>query len=203
MCIRDSVSIWDKAGKKNLFHDKKGELGMSTLAYSFLGGVLHNADSLAAIFNPAVNSYKRIDATVTLSGATWSPNAISYTGNNRTHMVRIPEAGRFEVRLADGATNPYLLQAGLLAAGLDGIAESRDPGQRLDINMYTDGHKLKRVRKLPLNLLDAIRLFDKSKTARAAFGDQLVNAYVKLKLQDWQAYSTAISDWERSTTLDC
>ncbi len=197
------VSIWDKAGKKNLFHDKKGELGMSTLAYSFLGGVLHNADSLAAIFNPAVNSYKRIDATVTLSGATWSPNAISYTGNNRTHMVRIPEAGRFEVRLADGAANPYLLQAGLLAAGLDGIAESRDPGQRLDINMYTDGHKLKRVRKLPLNLLDAIRLFDKSKTARAAFGDQLVNAYVKLKLQDWQAYSTAISDWERSTTLDC
>ena len=176
---------------------------MSTLAYSFLGGVLHNADSLAAIFNPAVNSYKRIDATVTLSGATWSPNAISYTGNNRTHMVRIPEAGRFEVRLADGAANPYLLQAGLLAAGLDGIAESRDPGQRLDINMYTDGHKLKRVRKLPLNLLDAIRLFDKSKTARAAFGDQLVNAYVKLKLQDWQAYSTAISDWERSTTLDC
>jgi glutamine synthetase len=197
------VSIWDKAGKKNLFHDKKGELGMSALAYSFLGGILHNADSLAAIFNPAVNSYKRIDATVTLSGATWSPNAISYTGNNRTHMVRIPEAGRFEVRLADGAANPYLLQAGLLAAGLDGIAESRDPGQRLDINMYTDGHKLKRVRKLPLNLLDAIRLFDKSKAARAAFGDQLVNAYVKLKLQDWQAYSTAISAWERSTTLDC
>ncbi len=65
---------------------------------------------------------------------------MTYGGNNRTHMIRIPDAGRFELRLADGAANPYLLQAGLLAAGLDGIAERRDPGQRLDINMYTEGH---------------------------------------------------------------
>jgi len=197
------VSLWDKAGKKNLFHDAKGVLGLSKLAYSFLGGVLHSADALAAIFNPTINSYKRIDATVTLSGATWSPNAISYSGNNRTHMVRVPDPGRFELRLMDGATNPYLQQAGVLVAGLDGIENKRDPGKRLDINMYTDGHLLRRIRRLPLNLLDAVRLFDKSKVVRAGFGDELTSAYVKLKLNDIRTAAAHISDWERERTLDC
>ena len=196
------VSVWDKAGKKNLFHDRKGELGLSRLAYQFLGGVLNSADALGAIFNPTVNSYKRIDASVTTSGATWSPNAISYSGNNRTHMVRIPDEGRFELRLMDGAANPYLLQAGVLVAGLDGISNKRDPGKRLDINMYTDGHRLKGLRRLPLNLLDAIRTFDKSKVIRNGFGDDFVNAYVKLKENEWKSYSGAISQWERDHTLD-
>jgi glutamine synthetase len=196
------VSVWDKSGSVNKFLDDGDEMGLSKLAYQFLGGVMHNADSLAAIFNPTVNSYKRIDATVTLSGATWSPNAISYSGNNRTHMVRIPDPGRFELRLMDGAANPYLLQAGVLAAGLDGIANQRDPGQRLDINMYTEGHKIRRIRRLPLNLLDAVRLFDKSKVLREAFGDEMVSSYVKLKLEDWRSYATTISQWERDHTLD-
>ena len=196
------VSVWDKSGSVNKFLDDGDEMGLSKLAYQFLGGVIHNADSLAAIFNPSVNSYKRIDATVTLSGATWSPNAISYSGNNRTHMVRIPDPGRFELRLMDGAANPYLLQAGVLAAGLDGIHTDRDPGQRLDINMYTEGHKMRRIRRLPLNMLDAVRLFDKSKVLREAFGDELVSSYVKLKLEDWRNYATTISQWERDHTLD-
>ena len=197
------VSVWDKTGKKNLFHDPKGELGLSKLAYAFLGGIVNSADTLAAVFNPTVNSYKRIDATVTLSGATWSPNAISYSGNNRTHMIRIPDPGRFELRLMDGAANPYLLQAGVLMAGLDGIANKRDPGKRLDINMYEEGHRLKRIRRLPLNLLDAVRLFDKSKVLRDGLGDELVDAYVKLKLEEWKSYSTTLSQWERDNTLDC
>ncbi len=196
------VSVWDKSGNENKFSDDSDEMGLSKLAYQFLGGIMHNADALAAVFNPTVNSYKRIDATVTLSGATWSPNAISYSGNNRTHMVRIPDPGRFELRLMDGAANPYLLQAGVLAAGLDGVDNDRDPGQRLDINMYTEGHKLRRIRRLPLNLLDAVRLFDKSKVLREAFGDELVSSYVKLKLEEWRSYATTISQWERDHTLD-
>jgi glutamine synthetase type III len=196
------VSIWDKAGKKNLFHDAKGELGLSKMAYNFLGGVLHSADALTAVFNPTVNSYKRINAAVTTSGATWSPNAISYTGNNRTHMVRIPDEGRFELRLMDGAANPYLLQAGIILAGLDGVENKRDPGKRLDINMYTEGHRLRRVRRLPLNLLDAVRIFDSSKVVRSGFGAEFVDAYVKLKLDEWKSYSGAISQWERDHTLD-
>ena len=197
------VSLWDGAGRKNLFHDPKGELGISKLGYHFLGGILHNADSMCAIFNPTVNSYMRIDATVTLSGATWSPSAISYSGNNRTHLVRIPDEGRFELRLMDGSANPYLLQAGVLAAGLDGIENKRDPGKRLDINMYTEGARLRRIKRLPLNLLDGLRLFDKSKVARASLGDELVNSYVKLKLEEWRSYSTSLSKWELDHTLDC
>ncbi|HIF81960.1 MAG TPA: type III glutamate--ammonia ligase [Gammaproteobacteria bacterium] len=197
------VSVWDKTGQNNLFEDSSDEMGLSTTAYHFLGGVLHNAQALTAIFNPTVNSYKRIDAQVTTSGSTWSPNAVTYGGNNRTHMVRIPDRGRFELRLMDGAANPYLLQAGVLAAGLDGVENKRDPGKRLDINMYTDGHKIRGLRRLPANLLDAVRLFEKSKVLRSGLGDALVDSYSKLKYQDWRSYSSAISQWERDHTLDC
>ncbi|MEM8688074.1 MAG: type III glutamate--ammonia ligase, partial [Pseudomonadota bacterium] len=113
------VSLWDKKGKKNHFHDAKGELGISESGYHFLGGIMHSAMAMTAITNPTVNSYKRLNAPVTESGATWSPNTVTYGGNNRTHMVRIPDDGRFEVRLADGAVNPYLMPAALLAAGRD------------------------------------------------------------------------------------
>ncbi len=197
------ISVWDMTGKKNLFLNKRDEMGLSKLAYQFIGGVLHNADSMAAMFIPSVNSYKRIDAAVTSSGATWSPNAITYSGNNRTHMIRIPDAGRFEIRLMDGATNPYLLQAAVVAAGLDGATNKRDPGKRVDLNMYTEQHKLKKLRKLPANLLDAIRLLDNSKVARSAFGDEFIDSYVKLKNEEWQRFMREISPWERNHTLDC
>lgn len=194
------VSVWRDG--VNLFDDPAGELGMSALSYEFLGGVLHSAADLCAIFNPTVNSFKRINAAITASGATWSPNTITYTGNNRTHMVRIPEAGRFEFRLMDGATNPYLAPAAILMAGLDGIAGKRDPGKRLDINMYTDGHKVKNVKRLPLNLLDALRLFSASKVARTGFGDAVVDSYVKLKMESWNQFMSHASAWERLHTLD-
>jgi glutamine synthetase len=197
------VSVWDKTGKKNLFLNKRDEMGLSKLAYQFIGGVLHSADAMAAIYIPTVNSYKRVDAAVTSSGATWSPNAITYSGNNRTHMVRIPDVGRFEIRLMDGATNPYLLQAAVVAAGLDGIRNKRNPGKPVDLNMYTEQHKLKKVRKLPANLLDAIRLLDASKVARAGLGDELIDSYVKLKHEEWQRFTRSVSAWERDHTLDC
>ncbi len=164
---------------------------------------MHSADAFSALFTPTVNSFKRLNASVTLSGATWSPNAISYSGNNRTHMVRVPDPGRFELRLMDGAANPYLLQAGVLAAGLDGMANKRSPGKRLDVNMYEEGRRIRRIRRLPLNLLDAVRLFDKSKVARAALGDELVSSYVKLKLEEWASYGRTLSQWELDHTLDC
>ena len=197
------ISVWDKTGKKNLFLDKKEELGLSKTGYHFLGGIVNNADKMAAIFNPTVNSYKRINGSVTLSGATWSPSSITWAGNNRTHMVRVPGPGRFELRLMDGASNPYLLQAGSLMLGLDGVINKRDPGKRLDINMYTEGHKAGKVKKLPLNLLDSIRIFESSKVIREGFGDQFVDSYVKLKNKEWNSYSKNLSQWERDTTLDC
>jgi len=197
------VSLWDMEGRKNRFMHKTDEMGLSKLAYSFLGGIVHSADSMAALFIPTINSYKRIDADVTSSGATWAPNAITYSGNNRTHMIRIPDPGRFELRLMDGAANPYLLQAGVIASGLDGMANKRDPGKRLDINMYTDSHKIRNLRRLPANLLDAVRLFDASKVARSAFGNEFVDSYVKLKMDEWKRFTRSVTPWERDHTLDC
>jgi glutamine synthetase len=195
------VSLW--AEGCNLFADAEGALGLSPLGYHFIGGVLAHAEALCALTNPTVNSYKRINAPVTTSGATWAPNTVTYGGNNRTHMIRIPDAGRFEFRLADGAANPYLLQAGLLAAGLEGIAAGRDPGPRLDINMYTHGHTVPDARRLPLNLLDALRAFEGSATLRAALGEEFSRGYLALKTQEWHEFGRHLSAWERATTLDC
>jgi glutamate---methylamine ligase len=197
------VSLWDKTGKRNLFDDPKGELGLSKLAYRFLAGVLHHAEALCAFTNPTVNSYKRINAPVTRSGSTWSPNTVTYGGNNRTHMIRIPEAGRFELRLPDGAANPYLMQAAILAAGLDGITADRDPGKRLDIDMYVEGHKVKNARRLPATLFDALQALDKNHMLREALGGEFVDSYIKLKLADWNAFMGDVTAWERDTTLDC
>jgi len=197
------VSLWSSKDGGCLFADAKDEMGLSKAAYHFIGGVIHSAEGLCAITNPVVNSYKRINAPPTLSGATWSPNAVTYAGNNRTHMIRIPDTGRFELRLPDGAANPYLMPAALMAVGLDGIAAERDPGKRLDINMYTEGHKAKNAKKLPLNLLDALRALEKSTVLKNALGATTVASYLKLKHEDWNAYSRHLTDWERQTTLDC
>jgi len=194
-----------------LFLDKGDKLGIKRLAYNFLGGILHSAEALSAFFNPSINSYRRIDAPVTTSGATWSPSKISYTGNNRTHMIRIPDPGRFELRLMDGSANPYLLQAGVIAAGIDGIEKKRDPGQPLHINMYTDGNNYPNLKKLPSNLEDALEHLSKNEVLIEALGEKIVTSYLKLKEQELKEFNSRetfskkepITDWEKTNTLDC
>lgn len=193
------VSLW--RDDTNLFDDGSDELGLTSQARWFIGGMLVHAPALCALTNPTVNSYKRINAPPTLSGATWSPNAISWGANNRTHMIRIPGPGRFEYRLGDGAANPYLLQAAILAAGLDGIAKQCEPGRHLDVNMYTATSI--NVPRLPLNLLDSIRAFEASEMLREALGDEFCDGYIKLKRQEWDSYMHHLTQWERDTTLDC
>ncbi|MEL6980542.1 MAG: type III glutamate--ammonia ligase, partial [Pseudomonadota bacterium] len=197
------VSVWSPDGSRNLFADPAGTLGVSPVGYNFLGGIMAHAEALCAISNPTVNSYKRINAPVTSSGATWSPNSVTYGGNNRTHMVRIPDAGRFELRLADGSTNPYLLPAAVMAAGLDGIERSLDPGARLDINMYTESHKAEGARKLPLNLLDALRALEADAALAERIGPETIAAFVKLKHEEWNGYARHLTSWERENALDC
>ena len=160
------ISVWNNNDQTNLMEDSQGELGLSELAYNFIGGLLKHATGITAITNPVVNSYKRINAPRTTSGATWSPNTVSYTGNNRTHMIRIPDTDRIEVRLADGAANPYLLQAVLIGAGLLGVVNKTFPGKRMDMDMYSEGHKIKSTPRLPLNMLDALRKFQQNKIIR-------------------------------------
>ena len=196
------ISVWDEAGTTNVFADKSSELGLSAQGRTFLGGIMSHASALAAITNPTVNSYKRINAPRTISGATWAPNSVTWTGNNRTHMVRVPGPGRFELRLPDGAVNPYLLQAIIIAAGLDGVRRQADPGPRRDIDMYQEGHLVTDAPRLPLNLLDALRAFDQDNGLKAAMGDTFASAYLKLKHGEWNAYASHFTAWERETTLD-
>ncbi len=196
------ISVWDAEGRTNLFHDEADAMGLSAQGYHFLGGIMRHASALAAITNPTVNSYKRINAPRTASGATWSPNSVTWTGNNRTHMVRVPGRGRFELRLPDGAANPYLLQAVIIAAGLDGIRTAADPGRRHDIDMYQLGHTVTDAPKLPLNLLDALRAYDADEGLKHAMGLDFSAAYLKLKRQEWDGYASHFTQWERDTTLD-
>jgi glutamine synthetase len=203
------ISLWQ--GNKNIFLDNGDRFGLSKIAYNFLGGILHSAESLSAFFNPTINSYRRIDAPATSSGATWSPSSITYSGNNRTHMIRIPDAGRFELRLMDGSANPYLLQAGILAAGSDGMNNKRDPGKPLMINMYTDYGDYPHLKKLPTDLESALEKLDESKELNEVFGEKIINSYVKLKNNEINNFNNKetfskekpITDWEKLNTLDC
>jgi glutamine synthetase len=195
------VSLW--RGDSNACRDADDPLGLSSTGYHFVGGLVHNAASLCALLNPTVNSYKRINAPRTVSGATWSPNTVTYAGDNRTHMIRVPGGCRFEMRLPDGAANPYLLQAGIIAGGLDGIASARDPGAPLDINMYTDGHAVRDAKRLPLNLLDALRALEASAPLRERLGSGFIGSYITLKQAEWNGNCSELTEWERRTTLDC
>jgi glutamine synthetase len=205
------ISVWDAPGSKaktNVFatdpstDSQTSELGLSERGRHFLGGIMKHASALAAVTNPTVNSYKRINAPRTMSGATWAPNSITWTGNNRTHMVRVPGPGRFELRLPDGATNPYLLQAVIIAAGLSGVRSKADPGKRYDIDMYAQGHTVRGAPKLPLNMLDALRAYDKDKGLKDAMGKEFSNAYLKLKMEEWNSFVSHFSSWEKENTLD-
>ena len=203
------VSVW--GGKKNKFLDRSDNLGLSKLAYNFLGGIIKNASSLSAFFNPTINSYRRINAPPTKSGATWSPSSISYTGNNRTHMVRIPDSGRFELRLMDGSSNPYLLQASILAAGLDGLKNKINPGKPLNCNMYEDYKKYPDLPKLPNELIQSLEKLKDNKDMNEAFGKNVIDSYLKLRNLEIKEFNQkeifdktkSITKWERDNTLDC
>ena len=203
------VSLWN--GNVNKFLDKSDRYGLNKMAYNFLGGIIKNAQSLSAFFNPTINSYRRINAPATKSGASWSPSSISYSGNNRTHMIRIPDPGRFELRLMDGSANPYLLQASIAAAGLYGIDNKSDPGELLTCNMYTDYENYPNLERLPDDLYESLEKLNENKIVKEAFGEEVVNSYLKLKKKELNDFETenvfdkegSITDWEKNNTLDC
>ena len=203
------ISLWN--GKNNKFLDDGDRYGLSKIAYNFLAGVMKNAQSLSSFFNPTVNSYRRINAPPTDSGATWSPSSISYSGNNRTHMIRIPDPGRFELRLMDGSANPYLLQAGVIASGLHGLNIKLDPGEPLTCNMYTDYKNYPNLPKLPDDLEDSLDMLNDNKVLREAFGGKVIDSYIKLKKEELLNFSkeeifdknSPVTEWEKKNTLDC
>tara|TARA_B100000427_G_scaffold131132_1_gene109086 strand:+ start:427 stop:1752 length:1326 start_codon:yes stop_codon:yes gene_type:complete len=203
------ISLWKD--KQNKFLETGDKLGLSKTAYNFLGGIMKLAQPLTAFFNPTVNSYRRINAPPTKSGASWSPSSISYSGNNRTHMIRVPDPGRFELRLMDGSSNPYLLQAGIIAAGLEGLNKRTDPGEPLSCNMYTDYKNYSHLKKLPDEIEDSIKELEDCKELREAFGEDVINSFIKLKKEEIDEFNREesfnkkdlVTEWEKKNTLDC
>ena len=194
------------SGEKNAFYDKsdKRGLGLSQLGYWFLGGLLHHARALAAVCAPSVNSYKRLVVGRSLSGATWAPAYIAYGDNNRTACVRIP-FGRIELRLPDGACNPYLVTAALAAAGLDGIDRRLDPGEPLNINLYELSPEEIRARGiglLPQSLSEAVDALEKDEVVQKGIGAELAAEFIRLKRMEWVEYSRHVSDWETNRYLE-
>jgi len=195
------MSLWNDG--KNAFEDANGELGLSALGYEFLAGVLIHGRGLSAVCSPTVTSYKRLGAATTTSGSTWAPHYLSYGGNNRTHLIRIPEGGRFECRLLDGAANLYLAQAAVLAAGLDGISQHLQPGDRLDENMFVRGSEFPNLQVVPVNLLEALQCLEADPVICDALGEQALKTFLDFKYQEWQNYSASVTPWELTQYINC
>ncbi len=199
------MSLWD--GDTNLFlrdadEDPRG-LGLSEIAYQFIAGLKAHAKAYIALTAPTVSSYKRLVIGAPASGATWAPAYVTYGYNNRTMMLRIPEAGRIEDRTVDGSCNPYLAATAVLAAGLDGIERGLDPGDPTDRNMYETSEAEREemgIETLPANLLDATRELERDDVLRKALGsvgdEDYVDYFVRCKRREWQTAHEQITQWE-------
>lgn len=134
------LSLWSVADEPLFVGDGDGDdakgLGLSELAYQFAAGLMAHAGALVAVACPIVNSYKRMGVGPPTSGATWAPAYAAFGGNNRTQMIRVPEPDRLEVRLGDGAANPYLMFTAMLACGMDGIDRQLEPGEPNTANLF-------------------------------------------------------------------
>jgi glutamine synthetase len=197
------LSLWD--GDRNLFLDEDDPrgLGLSQLAYYFLGGLMAHARAYSAVTAPTVNSYKRLKVGTTASGATWSPVWISYGYNNRTQMYRIPGLGRIEDRSVDGSCNPYLAATVILAAGLDGIERELDPGEANSENLYAvPGNELRQrgLDALPANLLEATFELERDEVLREALGrardEDYADYFIAVKREEWNRYHEQVTSWE-------
>jgi glutamine synthetase len=198
------MSLWKD--DVNVFLDESDPrgLGLSEIAYCFVGGLKAHARAYSALTAPTVNSYKRLKLGSTASGATWSPVWISYGYNNRTQMLRIPAPGRIEDRTVDGSCNPYLAAAAVLASGLDGIANRLDAGEPNSENLYASSYEeltARGLRSLPANLLEATAELEQDDVLREALGrtrenEEYVDYYLRVKRDEWFRYHEQVSAWE-------
>jgi glutamine synthetase len=197
------MSLWD--GDTNLFLDESDPrgLGLSELAYHFIGGLKKHARAYSCITASTVNSYKRLKVGTTTSGATWSPVWISYGYNNRTQQLRIPGPGRVEDRTVDGACNPYLAAAAVLASGLDGIEHGLEAGEPNSDNLYAIPYnelKSRGLETLPTNLAIATNELEQDEVLREALGrgrdEDYVDYFIRVKRQEFDLYHEQVSPWE-------
>jgi glutamine synthetase len=199
------MSAGSKPGE-NAFGDAKDSrgLGLSPMAYHFLGGLMAHAKGLTAIAAPCVNSYKRLVSRGSRSGATWAPVHIAYGNNNRTAFVRIP-GGRLELRVPDAAANPYLLTAAILYAGLDGIQRKLDPGQPCNDNLYALGAaELARrgISRLPSSLPEALAELERDAVLCEGLGEAFVREFLDVKHAECDELMLQVSPAEFNRYVD-
>ena len=194
----------DAESGENMFEDDsdlKG-LGLSKMAYHFIGGILDHAPALTAVMSPTVNCYKRLQVgaglTSSTSGYTWVPASITYGDNNRTQMIRVAGPGNIEDRTVSAACNPYLAFAVYVAAGMDGIARELDPGEPNRSNMYDlslDEIRERGINMLPQSLPEAIGELKQDEVVQGALG-VIADDFIKLKEAEWSEYHSQVSRWE-------
>ena len=193
------LSLADAETGRNLFLDDTQDYGLSQLGRWFMGGLLHHARGMSAVIAPLTNSYKRLIRGAPRSGATWAPVYVTYGPANRTQMIRIPAPGRIENRAVDGAANPYLACAAILAAGMDGIEHKIDPGQANTENLYEMPEKELRRRNigfLPTTLREALECMAGDNVIKEALGPEFASYYIRVKFEEWSQYHESISQWE-------
>jgi glutamine synthetase len=177
----------------NLFHDPNGESGLSDLLRHFVAGVLAHAPALMGFLNPTVNAYRRIkpDALV--------PTCVNWGHDNRFTFIRIPRergmATRVEVRVGDGAANPYLAYAAILTAGLDGIERKLDPPEPLTGLIYRLPEE-ERGAPLPTSLDQSLEALESDQLLRDALGAELIDTFAAIKRYELARYRDWVSDWE-------
>ena len=181
----------------NAFFDEKGPLQLSEIAYHYIAGILKNAKGFAAVTNPLVNSYKR------LVPGYEAPVYVAWSASNRSALIRIPASRgmgtRTEVRCPDPTCNPYLAMAMMLISGLDGVRNKLPAPPSVDVDIFkmTAAEKDDAgIASLPANLREAIDIFKENSLAREALGDHIFEKYIAGKEKEWDAYRTAVTDWE-------
>ncbi|MBC7718688.1 MAG: type III glutamate--ammonia ligase [Chitinophagaceae bacterium] len=199
------MSASNKAGD-NVFEDLADPRGMnlSPMAYHFLGGLMAHAAGLTAIAAPCVNSYKRLVSRGSRSGATWAPVNIAYGDNNRTAFVRVP-GGRLELRVPDASSNPYVLTAAIIHAGLDGIARQLDPGAPCNDNLYQLSRAelaARGIGRLPATLPDALDALEADAVLCAGLGQAFVDVFVGIKRAECDELMLNVSPAEFKRYVD-
>jgi glutamine synthetase len=208
-----NMSLVDTDTGDNLFRDPEDRRGRgwSKTAYAFVAGILRHAPALAAICTPTVNSYKRLQPRLSDGNVSWAPTWAAYGDNNRSCLLRLPRnRPAVENRGVDAAANPYLAAAFLLAAGLEGVLEGADPGEPVEGLVYDwkaagaapSGAGAPTATRLPRNLLEATEAFAADPLTHEVFPPEFVDAYVEMKLREWNGYHSQVSDWERRTYLE-
>lgn len=182
---------------KNIFRDDKEEYGLSKEAYYFMGGIMQHIKALTLINNPIINSYKRL-----VPGYN-APVNISWSRKNRTPLMRITSTGemgpRVCLRSPDGACNPYLVLAGCLAAGLDGIKKETNPPACID-ELNTEGNMSFEI--LPRTLMEAIHAFERDEFIQGVYGKQLSQILIEKKRKEWNEFCEQVTAWEVEKYLD-